>query len=146
MAINFKVIENVLFGKQSKSGIVKILLEYSALKEKIDDADNQTWYFKKALDSHIEKLSSLNEDYEKIRTYFNDSSVDYLISELNENQRKLVEFESRSKNSLQQMVCSITRGRIEYLNELIRLKSKTPALMPLPHYLSNPEELLPFFE
>ena len=49
-------------------------------------------------------------------------------------------------NTIQQVHYRGIISRINYLNELLHIKSKTELIMPMEHYFENPEDLLIFIE
>ena len=146
MALKFKDIENLLVKKKDESSLESIIIAYSTLKQKIENTDNHSWYFKQGLESSKQRLMSLNNDYEEIRVLFNDSSVDYFIERTNRNSAITSSYEGKSMGAIQIFHYSHLMGESKFLNELIRLKSKTEVLMPIDHYLENPEAFLMIIE
>lgn len=146
MAINFKKIENLLIKKNDESSIVRILVDYSVLKQRIEDLDNQSWYFKQGIESSKERLIALTKEFEKIRKTFNETSIDELIELINDNLRFKLGYELRGMNTIQQMHYSSIISENLFFNELIRLKSKTELLHDIEYYLENPEEFLIFID
>lgn len=146
MALNFNQIENLIVKKRSESSVASIIISYSTLKQKLKDTENHTWYFKKGIESKRQKLASLNNDFEKIRALFNESTIDFFIHEINENNLYLSGVEGKGRSLNQRMLYSWKISNNNFFKELIRLKSKTKILMPLNYYLENPEEFLKVLE
>ena len=144
MAIAFKKIENLLLKRKNESTLENIIITYSILKQKIEDADNQSWYFKQGMESSEQRLASLNNEYEDIRKSFNESTIDDFIERINRNSSITSNCEGKSMGAIQLMHYSYLIGESKFLNELIRLKSKTELLMSIDYYLENTEEFLMF--
>ena len=138
MALNLNQIINLLVKKKSESNLVEAFTEYSILKQKLEDKENQSWYFKKGIEKKIKEMSSLRNHLEKIRELFNESTINILIDKINQNNLSL----SASKGKYKAMIRSSTIRENNFYNELISLKSKTELLMPIDFYLDNPEEFL----
>ncbi len=146
MAIKLKSIENLLVKSKNESSVENIIIEYCTLQQKVQNSENQSWYFKQGLEASKQKLTSLNNDYEEIRKLFNESSIDLFIERINENSSITSGFEGKSMGAIQLMHYSYKLNEIEFFNELIRLKNKTGLLMSIDYYLENPEEFLMFIE
>jgi hypothetical protein len=146
MGLNFKKIENQLIKKKDKSSLIRILVDYSTLKQKIENPDNQSWYFKQGLESSKKRLVNLTKEYNGIRKFFNETTIDSLIEKINKNLRFKSGYERNGMNTIQQMHYSSIISQNEFYNELIRLKSKSKLLMDINYYLENPEEFLNFID
>ena len=146
MALKFKEIENLLLNRKNESSLENIIIEYATLKQKIDNTNNQSWYFKHGLESTLEKLFFLNIEFEKIRKSFNESTIDDFIEKINENSMITTSYEGNYMGAIKLMHYSSMIGESKFLNELIRLKSKTESLMSVDYYLEDPEEFLMFLE
>lgn len=142
MKLKLKGIENLLVKKQTESNLASILLEYAINKQKLHDADDHSWYYKKGIESLRKRLSSLEEDYENIRNLFNKSSIDFFIHEINKNNAYISNFNKDAMNAVAYMGFGFRGSRNKFYKELIQLKSKTDLLMPMDYYLQNPEAFL----
>ncbi|HQB77915.1 MAG TPA: hypothetical protein PLJ52_06170 [Tenuifilaceae bacterium] len=141
MGINFNDIIKVINPEQ-KSDVIRLIIDYGELKQKLENPENNSWYFTQALESNKAKLISLEKNYEKIRVLFNESTIDTLINGVNKNLVIKSWYERHGMNTIQQMHYSSVVSQVKFLNELIRLKSKTVSLMSADYYLANPEELI----
>lgn len=144
MALKFKEIEKILVKGKNESSLENIIIEYSTLKQKVENSDNQSWYFQKGLEASNQRLTSLNNDYEEIRKLFNDSTIDDFIERINGNSSITSSYEGKSMGAIQLLYYSYKLSESRFFNELIRLKSKTELLMPIECYLENSEEFLMF--
>lgn len=61
--------ENLILKNKSRASVSGILIEYSYLKQKLENTDNHSFYFKKGLVSKREILACLVKDFEEIRTF-----------------------------------------------------------------------------
>lgn len=147
MAFKIKDIENLIINGENESSLAKTITEYLTLKQKIEDVDSQSWYFVQGLESHKNKLLTLKINYEEIREFFNGSSIDCFIDEINENTNKIKEYRTRRwLNTIARIHISAMTNKNAFLNELIRLKSKSDLLIPIDDYSENPEEFMKFIE
>lgn len=146
MALNFNQIEKLIIETQDESSLASIIISYSKIKQKLEDTTNHSWYFKQGIEASQQKLVSLNNDFEKIRELFNESTIDYFIHQINENNLYLSSFEGKGKSLIQRTSYSWKSGENDFFTELIRIKSKKDTLMPIDYYLENPEEFLLFIE
>ena len=146
MAIKFKEIENLIIKRKSESSLERIIIQYSTLKQKIENSENKSWYFKQGMESSVQKLISLNNDYEEIRMVFNESTIDLFIERINRNSSIATRYEEKPMGAIKLMHHSYLMGESEFFTELIRLKSKTELLMAIDYYLENSEDFLMFIE
>lgn len=124
MAINFKRFGDLLFKKKNESSLVRILLEYFSIKQKLENPDNQSWFFKKGIESNKQKLVTLTKEYNEIRKTFNENTIDFFIEKINKNLEDKLSIEKHGMNTLTQMYYSSILSSNEFYNELIRLKRK----------------------
>ncbi len=146
MSLNINQINNLILKKQDETSLASILIEYAALKQKLEDTTNHSWYFKKGIEAFQEKLSNLNNDFEKIRALFNDSTIDAFIYNINENNLYLSGIKGAGQGINQQRSYYWKIYENKFFNALIRLKSKIDTIKPIGYYLENPEEFLVFLE
>ena len=146
MALNFKRIGDLLLKKRDESSLIRILVEYSSIKQKLGSPDNQSWYFKKGIESNKQRLVTLTKEYNDIRKTFNENTIDSFIERINKNLKDKLSIEKQGMNTLTQMHYFSILSSNEFFNELIRLKSKTDLLMPIDYYMENPEEFIKFIE
>lgn len=142
MSLNFNQIENLLVKKKNESTLALIIIAYLTLKQKLEDTENHTWYFRQGIESKQGKMASLNNDFEGIRELFNGATLDFFIAEVNENNLRISRYNENDMNIIERMGRAMLRGNVAFYSELIRLKSKTELLMPINYYLDTPEEFL----
>lgn len=146
MALNLKMIENLLIKEKGKSNLASIIWKYAALKQKLDDTNNQSWYFKKGIESYEQTLVDLANDYEEIRGLFNETTADHFINEINKNNAYISNFDKNAMNAVAYMGFGLMRNKNRFYKELIGLKNKTDVLMSMDYYLQNPEAFLNIIE
>lgn len=142
MALNSNQIGKLLVKEKSNSSLTSLMLEYADVKQKLDNADSQSWYFRQALQSAKQKLLLLSDEYESIRSFYNGVTIDCLLHDINENNIRISSYRMRRINSVQYMACVLLGYNNEFLMKLIGLKSKAKLLMPMDYYLQNPEVFL----
>jgi hypothetical protein len=79
--------------------------------------------------------------FENIRKDLNDSSLDELISRLNEIKTKKSLITGRL-GLIKQIHLSSLLTRIKYVEELIEMKSRVDKMMPIDYYIENADALL----
>ena len=131
MALHFKKIEGLLNKKESKTQLERIIIDYSVLKRKLENLDEQSIYFHQGLESNKQRLISLNKDFEEIRDFYNTTSIDFMLNVITENERGMLYFEQNGMGMVSQIHYSSMRGENRYFKELIRLKSITKLLLPI---------------
>jgi hypothetical protein len=101
-----------------------ILQEYQALKEAIQSSDNQSFYFRMALESKKKKATGLQKTYSKICSDFDKQSIEQLKAELALKQLEKEKLNSSPKGT--GFVGAVRRksvgDAINYLRDLIRMK------------------------
>lgn len=146
MAINLQQIYNLVGKKKSHSALAEIMMEYAKLKKSLENTADKSWYFKKAIETKKEKLVDLNNDFEKIRSLFNENTIDDFLHKINKNNESIARFTPEGRNAITVLASNALKNDSEFMTELIRLKSKTKYIEPLDYYLDNPEDFLPFIE
>ncbi len=142
MALHIEKIIPLLIGQESKSMIADLVFEYATLKLKLDNPDPQSWYFEKGIDSHQQRLKFTGKRYEDIRTFFNQTTIDFLIEQVNDHQHQITELEQGYMNMLTRMRYQHLISEKKRFNELIQLKSRINKLQTIDYYQDNPEDLL----
>jgi hypothetical protein len=139
MAIHAKDLINIIV--KPTSDITTVIIDYGKLKQKLQNPEAQSWYFHQGLESHNAKLSELKMKFENIRKDLNDSSLDELISRLNEIKTKKSLITGRL-GLIKQIHLSSLLTRIKYVEELIEMKSRVDKMMPIDYYIENADALL----
>lgn len=140
MAINFiDIIKQIT---NPKSDIIRIIIEYGEIEQKIKNTESQTWYFNQGLESKKARLIGLETEFEKIRKDFNDSSLDELIYKLNEIKDQKENLLNRNLNTVHQIYLSSLISEIKYIEDLIEMKSRVDKIMSINYYTENASEFL----
>ncbi|MGE0076364.1 MAG: hypothetical protein AB7S48_00740 [Bacteroidales bacterium] len=113
MALNFiDIIKQIT---NPKSDIIRIIIEYGEIEQKIKNTESQTWYFNQGLESKKARLIGLETEFEKIRKDFNDSSLDELIYKLNKIKDQKGNLLNRNLNTVHQIYLSSLISKIKYI-------------------------------
>lgn len=142
MAIDLEKIIPLLANVAGKTVLADLVLEYATLKQKLDDSENQTWYFRKAMDSHERRLKNLGKRHERARKFFNQSTIDVLIHRVNQNNQQIHELEKERMGMNRRLMYLSLVAENNRFNELIQLKKRTKTLQSIDYYLDRPEDLL----
>ncbi|HZW76946.1 MAG TPA: hypothetical protein VFF21_01425 [Flavobacteriaceae bacterium] len=144
MKITQENLNKLLIKEKDESVILGLLLEFGRLKLKLENILDESWYTQKAGENLSSRLEEIALEYASIRKLFNRSSIDDLISELAEAKRKQHKHEQMESGFIKITLTSENKRRIQFVNELIGLKSKTSRLDHLQFYMENPDEFLIF--
>lgn len=144
MSIDYKDIISVLnISKNGKGCIERLVIDYGILKHKLDNPDEQSWYFKNSLQSSKKKLIKLREEFNEIRKEFNKSSFDILLAKLNDAKACKKGLLSKSyMNTIDFIMLSSYQSSIDYYKELITFKSRVDIIKRINIYIKNKDELL----
>jgi DNA-binding SARP family transcriptional activator len=133
--------------KQGKSDEVLVLVrEIIELQAKLDNLDNQTFYFKKAKLSNFNRLESLKKEYTKVADLINGQNVDFFLEKINyyETNSKQI-YSKKIVNTIDQSALGAFKSNIGYLQNLIYIKGKYGTLKPLEELLQDEETLIEIF-
>ena len=144
MSLKFEDLLTVFDLNEKKySQIESIMFEYGTLTQKLHNVDEQTWLFKKGLENHKNELIELKKEFNKIRSDFNATSLDELIYNLNEVEKKLKSFNNKSyKGMIDRMAIASFRSNIVYIELLIEVRSRTDEIKEIDYYFENKESLI----
>jgi len=142
MPLNLSNITHLINGSESKGEVIDLIVEYDTLKKRIDDAENQSTYFRQGIESHRNRLVAIDKQFEEIRGVFNASDVEGFEDKISQNKEFEAEYRKTGMSTVRLIHMSHIAEENQFLNGLIHLKSLTETLMPLGHYLENPEAFL----
>jgi len=125
--------------------IIRKIGKYAPLKKIIDDKEEQSWYFNKAIAKQIENLQTLKNEFEKIKNDFNSLDVDTLIETIKTK-------EQLYKTCMQKTMPVFVKiwgshsatNQINYFSELLSLKSKIKRMESIDYYVDRPDEVMNF--
>jgi len=79
-------------GKQEhQDSVNKLLREILILREKLQNTDDQSFYFKKGMEYNQNRLKRLEAEYEDIREILSNNSIDDFNEKINQLQLTLIE-------------------------------------------------------
>src|SRR5690554_172109 len=143
MSLNLTEIANLWRNRMVVSSPILMVIDYAVLKEKLHNSDHQSWYFKKDAAAKKQELEVLAASFESVRNQFNESTIDSYLDEISENKVKMERISTATgMNAVVSLRYGLLRDRNTYLEELIRIKTKTATLMPMDFYLEDPEALM----
>ena len=120
--------------------ISTLVRDIIVLEEKMNNAEEQSFYFQMGLGVHAHKLNALKADYKKYRGLINENSIDYFISRLNNAREKLYKVEEGNRTNpsfIHFLAKAGCKSDVTELENLIYAKSKYKTLKPLKEYLDN---------
>ena len=144
MAINLNELTTVLgLNQKTHSQLETIILEYGNLVQKMNNPEQQSWFFKKAEENNLLKLKGLKSQFENIRNEVNDTSIDDLIELLNDRKENIKSFQNSPQlNFIGRIAVASLNSDITYIEELLAIKSRVDEMKELDYYLENKESLI----
>lgn len=143
MAFKINTIVNHLIPEGRESVIIRTIGKYATLKNRINNKEEQSWYFNKAIANKIENLQTLKNEFEKIKNDFNSLDVDALIETIKTKEEL---YEICVQKSMPVFVkiwgSHSATNQIIYFSELLTLKSKTNRMESIDYYVNNPDEVM----
>lgn len=129
----------------------KIIFDYYSLKQRLDNPDQQSWYFIQGLESSKKKLITLKNSYEDIRNEFNVTSIETYKKELkklkktNENNQRYID-SGEYIGFMKGMFFTSVKSQIGLLDETLKLKLKIGKLEPIEYYQDKLDNLNEIFQ
>jgi len=143
MAFKLNSVVNHIVPDVKDSIVIRTIGEYATLKSKIDKVEEQSWYFKKAIDKHLESLKNLRDKFETIKNDFDQCSVDGIIEIMHEKEEDYKFCVQRSMPIFVKIIGGQSvKNQIAYHNELLTLKSKIKNMESIDYYVDNPDEFM----
>jgi len=113
------------------SQLETIILEYGNLLQKMNNIEQQTWFFQKAEENNLLKLKDLKNQFEQIQAAINSNTIDDLIEALNEENEKILKLNKMEMNSIIFMGLSALNSRKADIEELMEIKSSLISMVSL---------------
>lgn len=147
MALKIQKVLSLLLPKYKSGYLTTLLLNCLILDQKLQNPEAQSFYFRKSLNASNDKLLKLEKEYESLRKYFNEMSVDRLIEKIHENEEKIRALDRYSYRSTNMFIAEgHYKSELAKYQELLALKAKVGALRPFRDYYNFPEELQKIIE
>jgi len=146
--ISFNRIIPLLTKQEHSDGALGLLREIIVLQAKLDNIDEQDFYFQKGKDNHISHLESMTMKYAEMVANVNNNSVDCLLEQVKEAESKMNEICSReSKHPVfaKVLVQGTSISQIKYFQDLIQLKARFGTLKPLDELMQDETALMEIF-
>ncbi len=129
-------------------GSLGLLREIIVLQAKLDNIDEQDFYFQKGKDNHISHLESMKMKYAQMVETVNKNSVDYFLEQIKESESKMNEICSRGSTYpvfAKVLVQGTSISQIKYFQDLIQLKARFGTLKPLDELMKDENALMEIF-
>lgn len=143
MAVSTNKIIGLIVGKDTNS-FVKCIIDYSSIKQKLDNPELQNWYFKKGIDSNWRRMAEIKNRYNFIRDDFNTTSKDEYLFILNNTEveyKEVKEIGTGGPYFAYYMRLGSLSGTIEYCKEMLKFKEKVKKIETIDYYYEYPEEI-----
>jgi len=124
--------------KKPYSPLEKIIFEYGNIFQKMNNIEQQSWYFRKGEKNNLIKLKKLKSQFEEIRSHFNTISTNKLIKSLNDYKEKLKIVQNiKSSKFMRAVRMGGLEDNIVYIEQLLVIKSRVDEIKDLDYYLKN---------
>ena len=134
-------------GKQPVDDIGSLIRSILILEERLHNLGEQTFMFRKGIESNYKKLKRLKNEYEIIKTRFNNKSVPQLREAIRGGEEKIAQIMAlQCRHTNHFIALNILNSGMAYDEELIKLKRKYKTLHSLEYLKDHPGELVRFFE
>jgi hypothetical protein len=141
--MNFKGLLQIISQQQPESDLGRLVLDYLALKIKLENPEQQSWYFKKGIEGKAAELEKLKKRYNNLKDDFEQWSVDDILEEKIAAAADLNKFLKKGYiNSIEAVGVYSLQNRIRYYDMLLGLKSKFTQLLTLEEYMTREDALL----
>jgi len=143
MSVNLnEIITTLNLKPKTYSQLETIILEYGNLVQKMNNIEQQTWFFKKAEENNRLKLNDLKSQFEEIRATINSSSIDDLIEAVSSENEKISNIKKMEMNSIIYIGLASLNSRKAHIEELMEIKSRVDEMKELDYYLKNKDPLI----
>lgn len=145
MAFKINSLVNHWVPEVKESMILRIIGEYTTLKQKLDTVETQSWYFQQSINNQKEILLGLKNKFESIKSDFNVMDVDDLIEAINEKKELYKKCTVKTMPIFAKIWGSqAATNQINYFSELLSLKSKIKRMESIDYYVDRPDEVMNF--
>lgn len=133
-------------GKQPVDDIGSLLRSIFILEEQLLKPENQTFMFRKGIESNLKKLKRLKNEYEIIKTRFNNKSVQQLRDTIRGGEKKIEQIMTLPCIYSNHFIAlNVINSGIAYDKELIKSKKRYVTLHSLEYLSNHTGELMKFF-
>ena len=112
----------------TRGQLFKLVSDLLILEQKLKNVDQQSFYFRSALPTHLERHREMLDQYSSVRAEFNNTSLDELVVAVKENKMYLRQKSEMRPLIARSMVRLVTLDRIARTTEFITIKSFTDVL------------------
>ena len=127
-----KIAQRLIQNPASDTSILNLVKEYAQLKHKLENLDEQSWYFMKGIESNRKRLKKLESSYNSIRKDYNAKSLDdlrMLREKYKKDIKKILQCDHLS--SLTRLALNSRISNVRRLNTYIAMKKHTQKLCTL---------------
>lgn len=128
-----------LFLKQGRSeGVYGLVREIIVLQCKLDNLEEQEFYFQKGQENHRDRLESLKEEYARQLELVNNNGVDLFLDQIASKENDIRKISSKQGLSTHdQIALRALQGQIEECQNIVHIKGKLGGLKPIEELMSN---------
>ncbi len=143
MSIDLNLLMHLLDPNIHLVDFEKILMDYAALKEKLNHTEAQSFYFRLALDGKREELAALKKNFNSYRRLFKKYTAYKLRKKIERQEKRKLSINAPSDiNLMAYMQLESIDNQIAVYKNVLELKNRCTELRPIDFYTEHPEKLL----
>jgi hypothetical protein len=141
-------ISKILGFSRQNNCLNKIVREILVLQERLHNFENESFYFRKGLESSQRKLKILKEEFEEIKNIINTRTIEELKGKKLSIIKKMSDIRGKEKfvGFCKGLWLDGLHSDLAYVNELIYIKKRYNKLEELEEYMNDSDKLKQFFE
>lgn len=147
--LSFNSIVPLLAEPLPTDGVLNLLREIIVLQAKLNNIDDQDFYFQMGKKAHQGRLDKMKSEYSHIVELVNNNAVEYFLDQIKEAEETFRCFCSRESNHsvfVKVMVDDRTRSQISYFKMLLQAKGQYKKLKTLDELMQDENALIEIFE
>lgn len=124
-----------------------VLSDYAILTKKLKDIDEQTWLFRKGIESNRKKLIRLKASFNTIKHEINKHSEKYFKNKMIDAEKTHNRIKQQPITSfLSAMLHSSVEGKLLHYKEALELKRRVGKIKAIDYYVYNTDERIKLLE
>lgn len=142
--IDINKIFSLVSSQNKQTKISYLISEILILQDKLSNFDNQSFYFKRAIEQNNLKLKDFLNSYNEIKEEFNNLSLENLLNEKKTIEIQLIDAKKKARGLIPNIYLQMVKNKLTTIEDYIKMKSEFSELKNIEDYTN--EELYTFFE
>ncbi len=142
--IDINKIFSLVSSQNKQTKISYLISEILILQDKLSNFDNQSFYFKRAIEQNNLRLKDFLNSYNEIKEEFNNLSLENLLNEKKTIEIQLIDAKKKARGLIPNIYLQMVKNKLTTIEDYIKMKSEFSELKNIEDYTN--EELYTFFE